>query len=132
MPTEADGRLIPLEILINLLQAREDAQRKAVELRHESPTSASLEEGALREIVSKRFNQGLSPRSYGAATGSGSQASDLNGERAHATRASASTITLAEPQIPDRTARPTSRPPSHLVGRLGPRLVLSQLMHIRM
>ncbi|KAF8549175.1 hypothetical protein OG21DRAFT_1470332 [Imleria badia] len=101
VPTKADGDLIEMETLINILQAREDAQRKAVELGHESPTSASLEDETLREIVSRFF--GLDPRSTGSSTGSGAQASNLNGERHRGTSAS-TTITLGEPQVPDRNS----------------------------
>jgi len=94
LPTEADGHLMQMETLINILQAREDAQRKAVELGHESPTSASLEDSTLREILSKFFKKGL------------------NGERAHRTGANP-TITVGAPQVPDRKAQPTSGPASH-------------------
>lgn len=119
LPTEADGRLMQMETLIKVLQAREDAQRKAVELGHESPTSASLEDEALKEVVSK-FLRGSNPQSNGtSSTGPGGQAPDLNGERAHGTASNSSTITLGEPQVPaDRTAQSTSRPQLHPVGGL--------------
>ncbi|KAH0829111.1 hypothetical protein J3R83DRAFT_2577 [Lanmaoa asiatica] len=110
VPSEADGRLMQMDTLIKVLQAREDAQRKAVELGHDSPTSGSLEDEALRDIISKLFKNGLNPRSNGTSTGSGDQASDLNGERAQRTIASTSTITLGEPQVPDRKSQSTGGP----------------------
>lgn len=116
VPTPEDARLLTMEPLINLLQARDIAQRKAIEMGHESPTSACLEDEVLREIVSKLFKKGLDPRSSGTSTGSGDQASDLNGERAHRTRTSTSTITVGEPQVPDRRTQTTGGPLSHLVG----------------
>jgi len=105
-----------METLINLLQAREDAQRKAIELGHESPTSASLEDETLREIVTKVFKKGLALRPNGASTGSGAQAPNLNGERTQGT-SSRETITLDQPQIPDRK---TTGPSSHVVGGICP------------
>ncbi|KAI9568848.1 hypothetical protein HD554DRAFT_2096226 [Boletus coccyginus] len=99
LPTRADGNLLRMETLINLLQAREDAQRKAMELGHESPTSASLEDETLREIVTNVFSRGLVPWQNGtSSTGSGAQAPNLNRERTQGT----STITLDEPRVPDR------------------------------
>ena len=127
LPTEAEGHLMQMETLINVLQAREDAQRKAVELGHESPTSASLEDGTLREILSKFFRKGLDPRSGGTSTRSEAQASNLNGERAHRTGAS-ETITVGQPQVPDRKAQSTSGPASHAVGGICATIESSQLM----
>ena len=127
LPTEADGNLMEMGTLINILQAREDAQRKADELGHESPTSASLEDSTLREILSKFFRKGLDPRSGGTSTRSEVQASNLNGEPAHRTGANA-TITMEEPQVPDRKAQSTSGPASHAVGGICATIESSQLM----
>ncbi|KAG8221237.1 hypothetical protein J3R82DRAFT_1399 [Butyriboletus roseoflavus] len=112
LPSEAEGHLMQMETLIQVLQAREDAHRKAVELGHESPTSASLEDDALKEIVSKHL-EGSNPRSNGTSTGPGGQAPDLHGELAYRTTANRCTITLGEPQVPDRIPKSTSKPPLH-------------------
>jgi hypothetical protein len=114
LPTEADGNLMEMETLINILQAREDAKRRTDKLRRESPTSAGLEDDTLREIVSKFFKKGLDPRSSGTSTGSEVQASNLTGERVHGTSTS-ETITMKEPQVPERNAQSTSGP-SRAVG----------------
>ena len=105
-----------MDTLIKILQAREDAQRKAVEIGHETPTSACLEDEALREIVLKLFEKGLDPRSSGTSTGSGDQALDLN--TAQRTLGGTSTIIVGEPQIPDRKAQTASPAPLLLVGIL--------------
>ena len=128
LPTEAEGHLLEMETLINILQAREDAKRETIELRRRSPTSAGLEDDDLRKIVSKFFKKGLDPRSSGTSTGSEVQASNLTGERAHGTSAS-ETITIKEPQVPNRKAESTSRPSSHAVGGICATIELSQLMH---
>ncbi|KAF8141142.1 hypothetical protein EV363DRAFT_1247609 [Boletus edulis] len=119
LPSEEEARLIQMDALVNILQAREDAQRKAVELGHESPTSACLEDETLREIVSRFFKPaGLNLRSNGtSSTGSEvqAQASNLNGERAQGTSSANETITLGEPQVPNKKAQATSGQ-SHAVG----------------
>jgi len=117
VPSEADARLLQMEALIHVLQAREDGQRKAVEMGHGSPTSACLEDEALREIVTNRLKKGLNPRSSGTSTGSGDQASDLNVERTHRTPTDTTTITMGPAAVPDRKTQTTaSRTPlaSHL------------------
>ena len=115
VPTEEEGRLMPMETLINVLQAREDAQRRALMLRHDSPTSAGLEDETLREIVLRFFPVSLDPRSSGIPTGSGVQASTSNGR--HTQRTSArETITLREPQVPDRRTQSASQELSHVIG----------------
>ena len=113
LPTKADGDLMQMETLINVLQAREDAHRKAIKLRRESPTSANLEDETLREIVSRFFKSGLDSRSTGSSMGSGVQAASLNGELPHGS--TSSTITLGAPQIPDRRGQSTSETGSHPV-----------------
>lgn len=127
LPTAEEGHFLQMETLINVLQAREDAQRRASKLDHESPTSASLGDETLREIVSKFFKKGLGPPSDGTSTGSGVQAPHLNGEPHQRTSTSA-TITMQDPQVPDRTSQSTSRTPSHAVSA-NCVLMRSQLMH---
>lgn len=116
VPSEADARLLQMETLINVLQAREDGQRKAVEMGHESPTSACLEDETLREIVSNLFKKGLNPRSSGASTGSGDQASDLNVGRTHRTPADSATITVGPATVPDRKTQTTGGSSAQPVG----------------
>ena len=114
VPTVAEACLLQLETLIDILQAREKAQQKAIEMGHETPTSACLEEESLREIVSSHFEKGvLNPRSSGTSTGSANQAPDLNLQRK--TRATPATITMREPQVPDRKVLTA---PSHQVSRI--------------
>ena len=125
LPTEADGRLMEMETLINILQAREDTKRRTIELRLETPTSAGLEDDTLREIVSKFFKKGLDPRSSGTSTGSEAQASNLTGEGTSTSQ----TITIKEPQVPDRKTESTSGPSSHVVGEICATTELSQLMY---
>lgn len=115
VPTKEEGHLMEMETLINVLQLREDTRREALKLRRESPTSAGLEDETLREIVSRFFPASLDPRSSGISTGSGVQASTSNGKRAQRTSAH-ETITLGEPQVPDRRTQSASQQPSRVVG----------------
>ena len=101
--------------LIKILQAREDAQRKAVKMGHETPTSACLEDEALREIVvSKLFEKGLNSRSSGAPTGPGDQTLDLNATHRTLGGTSIINIMAGEPQVPDRKVQTAGQPPSQV------------------